>query len=186
MSPGWETGQGSGVLARGARSWADLAVANPDSLGVKLAPSRAPLPGAEPSQNSPDSLRLLSKPLNSEESPGAMVLSVASSLNLCTDQPMLDKADAGGFAMGVDTGKLLHVVILQRDPLDYKKQRLGRLEVCREWSDLDGLMKRFKVARCVMDAQPEIHMARQLAARHVGRVYVCYFGEEMKGGANWN
>ena len=64
LSPDWETGQGSRVFARGARCSADRAGWDGGSIGVKrIPPPRLSRP-ADSSQNSPDSLRMLSRPVN--------------------------------------------------------------------------------------------------------------------------
>ena len=112
-------------------------------------------------------------------------LDMASSLSLCTDRPMLESATQL-CTMGVDTGKLLHVVILQTDPKDYKTHHVVHLTTCRDFSELDGLMKRFHIERCVIDGMPETHATRQFAERHGGSVFLCFFNENQKGVPKWD
>lgn len=86
--------------------------------------------------------------------------------------------------MGVDTGKALHAVVLRR--LDAGREEVVHLAVCREFSDLDELMARFKILLCVIDGLPETHESRNFARRHLGHVYLNYFNEHQRGAAAWN
>jgi hypothetical protein len=108
-----------------------------------------------------------------------------SVLSLCTDTLMLEKSDES-CSMGVDTGKDLHVVILRGDDDDYHKQHVVHLAVCHTFSDLDALMARFKVDRCVIDGMPETHANREFAGRHRGNVFMSFFNENQRGNPNWN
>jgi hypothetical protein len=47
-------------------------------------------------------------------------------------------------------------------------------------------MKRFNVARAVIDALPETRLAREFARRHAGKVYCCFYSEYQKGSYAWN
>lgn len=112
---------------------------------------------------------------------------VASVLALCSDIPMLEKAEGeGDFIMGVDTGRDLHVVILRDDPDDPNLEHLVHLAVCQTFAELDELMERFRVTRCVIDALPETHPTRAFAARHRGRVFMNFFLESQRGALRWD
>ena len=92
-----------------------------------------------------------------------------------------------GTAMGVDTGKELHAVIVR--PGGYKENRLDEvvhLAVCHEFSELDQLMEQFKVSVCVIDGLPETHATRDFAARQGGSVFLNFFNEHQRGSANWD
>jgi hypothetical protein len=89
-------------------------------------------------------------------------------------------------SMGVDTGKDLHVVISR-----YKKDGAGVREVIyigvhHDYAELDGLMNRFQVGTCVIDAMPEIHATRGFAAQHAGRVWLNFFLESQRGSYQWD
>jgi len=112
-------------------------------------------------------------------------LDIASVLTLCTEALMLEKSDRP-CTMGVDTGKDLHVVILREDPKDYEKHHLVHLAICQEFSELDELMERFEVERCVIDGMPETHATREFARRHAGRVFMNFFVENQRGEARWD
>ena len=111
----------------------------------------------------------------------------SSVIGLCRDVPMAENAPwDSDCLMGVDTGKDLHVVVLwddrdgERDPI-----RLIHLQVCHEFSELDRLMERFDIYRCVIDGLPETHSTREFAKRHWGHVYLNFFNENQRGSANW-
>ncbi len=108
-------------------------------------------------------------------------------LALCGEKG-LEERSARSCTMGVDTGRELHVVISRRlDPSGKTTKReivcLGTLQA---YEELDSLMERFTVSRCVIDAMPEIHATREFAKRHGGRAYLCYFNEHQKGSAKWD
>ena len=108
---------------------------------------------------------------------------IMSVLSLCTSTPMLENSDEPCI-MGVDTGKTLHVVILKPDEND--KNHLVHLTVCRDFTELDSLMHRFKVEQCVIDGLPETHATREFALRHAGTVFMNFFNETQHGGADWD
>jgi hypothetical protein len=112
-------------------------------------------------------------------------LDSASVLSLCTDRVMLEAA-ADATAMGVDTGSQLHAVVLQPDRADQTIKRLIHVRVCHSFEELDELMERFSVERCVIDGLPETHATRAFAKRHAGRVYLNFFNENQRGSAAWS
>jgi hypothetical protein len=52
--------------------------------------------------------------------------------------------------------------------------------------ELDDLMSRFRISKCVIDALPEIHATRAFAERHRGQVWLNYFNENQKGSYKWD
>ena len=92
--------------------------------------------------------------------------------------------DPGPCFMGVDQGADLHVVIGKK-----ARQKAGKiihLDIYKDWEELDPLMKKFNVSRCVVDALPETRNARAFAERHKGRVFLNYYNEHQKGSYAWN
>jgi hypothetical protein len=81
---------------------------------------------------------------------------------------------------------LLHTVILRADGNDPKKQQVVFIGTCTDYSELDGLMKRFRVDRCVIDGLPEIQATRAFVRRHRGKAYMCFFSEHQHGAPKWN
>ncbi len=55
-----------------------------------------------------------------------------------------------------------------------------------EFSELDALMERFRVDRCVIDGLPETHPTRAFSARYAGKAYLCFFNESQRGQARWD
>ncbi len=114
-------------------------------------------------------------------------LDIMSVLSLCSDAPMLESSPQGHCTMGVDTGRDLHVVILRDDGRDEPdKRHLIHLAVCHDFAELDVLMDRFDIERCVIDGLPETHATREFANRHPGRVFMNFFNETQRGSAHWN
>jgi len=112
-------------------------------------------------------------------------LDAASVLSLCGEETMLEKGERGSYAMGVDTGKLLHVAILREAHYD-EERHLVHLAVCRDFEELDGLMEAFHISRCVIDGLPETHATRAFAERHRGQAFLCFFNEHQRGAPKWN
>jgi hypothetical protein len=110
-------------------------------------------------------------------------LTVEEVLSLCGNEGIAD-SDPGPCFLGVDQGKDLHVVIGKKDRNVAGK--IVHLAVCKNWEDLDRLMKNFHVSRCVVDALPETRNARAFAERHKGRVFLNYYNIRQKGSYAWN
>lgn len=121
-------------------------------------------------------------------------LSVQEVLDCCSDHGMLSSSTDGTF-MGVDQGNNLHVVIAKKS--DKRKGEVIYLDILKgnnnsdknddsNWKQLDELMKRFKVMRCVVDALPNTRAARAFAERFPGRVFMNYYSEYQKGCYKWN
>jgi hypothetical protein len=89
--------------------------------------------------------------------------------------------------MGVDTGRELHVVILRsEDDGDNPPRELVHVGTCQEFGELDTLLQRFNVHRCVIDGLPETHATREFAQRHRGTVYMNFFNEHQRGAPHWD
>lgn len=79
--------------------------------------------------------------------------------------------------MGVDVGRVLHVVIRSATPLPPNGLRPLRFvgEVMR-WDELPTLMRQYNVRTCVIDAMPEHQLARSFqAAQPSGKVWLAYY-----------
>jgi hypothetical protein len=106
-------------------------------------------------------------------------------LALCGDEPLREK-DEGPCSMGVDTGRDLHVVILKEDDEVSDHHHLVHLAVCHTFAELDGLIERFNVDRCVIDGLPETHATREFASRHKNLVFMHFFNEHQRGAPKWS
>jgi phage terminase large subunit GpA-like protein len=93
-------------------------------------------------------------------------------LNACrrADYAMPDTGEHA--TMGVDVGGLLHVRISAwkgEEKIALHIGKVGRFE------DLDLLMARYNVDRCVIDALPETRKAQEFAGRFPGRVWLAFY-----------
>ncbi len=112
----------------------------------------------------------------------------------CGDQGMLSESSKGCF-MGVDQGSNLHFVIgRSHDTRKGEIVHIGHLKGNNTenknddsgWRQLDEFMKRFKIMRCVVDAQPNTKLAREFSERFPGRVFLCYYSDSFKGNYRWD
>lgn len=86
-----------------------------------------------------------------------------------------------GTTMGIDVGKVLHVVI--RGSANARGERPQRWagEVSR-FEDLGRLVRAYNVTTCVIDALPETRKAREFqAAQPAGRVWLAYYSVQRAG-----
>jgi hypothetical protein len=146
-------------------------------------------------------------------------------LDRCRGDYSLDDYRGEDCVMGVDVGRVLHVVIRecpQARPVQYvsrpqyreipahyidtdtgelppgmraasdfdrpqivpRAPQLGRLVFAAEvgsFDELDGLMRRFHVHRCVVDQQPDLHKAGEFAKKHRGAIDLARYGREQPG-----
>jgi hypothetical protein len=118
-------------------------------------------------------------------------LSVQQVLDCCGDKGIASSSDAGTF-MGVDQGNNLHVVIGKHHPkrageVIHIGEYIGNKEKDGSgWKQLDELMTRFKVMRCVVDGLPETKHAREFAERFNGRVFLIFSNVFQKGSYRWD
>jgi hypothetical protein len=99
---------------------------------------------------------------------------------LCQDVPEV-KPEAASYCMGVDTGKELHVVVLRQNHAEPRQRVLVHVAACRYFSELDELITRFRVDRCVIDGLPETHATRDFARAHPGSVFMNFFNDSQRG-----
>jgi hypothetical protein len=84
------------------------------------------------------------------------------------------------YAMGIDTGKDFHVVVLARDWYRQRPMELIHVQTCRTFQELDDLMRKYWPERCVVDGMPETHATREFARRH-DDVFLCFFSDSQRG-----
>lgn len=85
--------------------------------------------------------------------------------------------------MGVDVGKVLHVVIRAGTPHPESGERPLRYagEVAG-FDDVGQLMRRYRVKNCVIDANPETREVRRFqATQRKGTVWLCYYSMGHQG-----
>lgn len=90
--------------------------------------------------------------------------------------------------MGVDVGKVLHVVVYEwilseatGDISTMAKPRVLNEQTVHEFEEIDNLIRNFSVHACVVDANPEKRKALELAMRFPGLVRICYYGNNVSG-----
>ena len=86
--------------------------------------------------------------------------------------------------MGVDQGKGIHVVVKKQMPDG--KLAIIYLGIHQNFEDMDGLMTKYRVRRCVIDALPETRKAREFANRHKGKVYLNFYNINQKVKPKWD
>lgn len=105
-------------------------------------------------------------------------------LNWCSETPLFDSSEQP-CTMGVDQGNQLHVVISRWSVPGQLRHYVAVYEL-REWEELDALMSRYRIARCVVDGLPEQRPARAFARRFQGRVFLNFYNAKQKGPPSWN
>jgi hypothetical protein len=92
--------------------------------------------------------------------------------------------------MGVDVGSLLHVEIadyfVRNDRAAEDLNAAAKAKVLysgtlEHFEELGILMQQYGVRVCVIDANPERRKAHEFASRFYGRVYPCFYGNNVKG-----
>lgn len=111
-------------------------------------------------------------------------LTVGHVLRWCTDAGLLERSDTP-CTMGFDQGADLHVVVSRPGPIANTRQII-HLGIYKDFEELDDIMRRFHVQRCVGDALPETRPARAFALRHRGKVYLNFYNEMQRGRPAWN
>jgi hypothetical protein len=115
-------------------------------------------------------------------------------LDLCGMDGMLTQAPPR-CTMGVDVGRDLYVVVSRPHPRRPGVRQLIHLNILTEpnesqgavpFGELDPLMRRFNVVRCVIDGGPYQHAARKFAARFPGKVFLSFFNEHQRGAVAWD
>jgi len=70
--------------------------------------------------------------------------------------------------MGIDVGRVLHVVIQDIERVLY-------IGTVKDFEQLDELMNTFDIKKAVVDAMPETRKSQEFADKYPGRVLICYY-----------
>lgn len=81
-------------------------------------------------------------------------------------------------AMGVDVGKMLHVVIGY--PLSPKLWKIVKVARVSSFDDVHSLAKDFNVKTAVIDALPETRKVRDFQKAEPYRIFLCYYQPSLK------
>lgn len=98
-------------------------------------------------------------------------------LNAVKDNYTMPATSKAPCFMGVDVGKVLHVVV--RELVAGDRLRLVFAGTVRDFSDLDYLFARFNIATYVIDAMPETRKATEYAFKHTGRGWICRYNHNL-------
>lgn len=110
------------------------------------------------------------------------ILQLASPL----ENGALPKGRWSDVTMGIDVGFKKHWKASGVSSVDQRRYALGVGSV-DAWADLDGLMRHFRVRRCIVDAQPDLDSAKEFAARWPGRVLRAFYpGPSALKGQLWH
>ena len=96
----------------------------------------------------------------------------------CCNNELMETASVKGTAMGVDIGKISHVVIAQKNGKKTKIIYVGQLPTSADFSELTDLATRFNVKSCVIDLRPYENSVRGWQIRHKGSIKI--FAAEYK------
>lgn len=95
-------------------------------------------------------------------------------------QDGLELRDSGPCAMGVDVGKLLHVVIGKR--LSAKQRKIVWFGELKDFGELYHLIHQYNVTSCAIDYEPETRAAREFQSKAGCMVYLIDYKEKVKAG----
>lgn len=104
-------------------------------------------------------------------------------LDRCRQPYSMDEYAGQRCVMGVDVGLKLHVVIRQR--LTHDENAAGILPFLwyagevDQFDEVDKLMAKFHVKVAVVDAAPELHLARAFADRHRPKVWLAQYRQAL-------
>ena len=102
----------------------------------------------------------------------------------CCGQEAMQTQDRGPCAMGVDVGKVLHVVVSFK-PKE-KQLQISYLARVSSFNDLHDIARRFNVRRAVIDMEPEIRKAREFQAAEPYPVFLCDYVNTPGAGTKWD
>ena len=102
-----------------------------------------------------------------------MPLTRADLLKIMGDHELRSAPD-GACVMGLDQGDVLHAVVACRGEGTWKVIDIAEL---REFGEAAELIRRYDIAMCVIDGQPNKHSARDLARAFPRRVALSFYSE---------
>lgn len=108
----------------------------------------------------------------------------------CTKNHVIGpKRDNKWATMGVDIGTWLHYEIVEwtldsSSLIDINTGSMGKvigIGKVKDFSELDDLMRQYRINHCVVDANPERRAAFDFANRFWGHVNMCFYGRGVQG-----
>jgi hypothetical protein len=106
-----------------------------------------------------------------------------SDVYACCGQNLMTDQSHGPCAMGVDVGKILHVVIGLRP--SEKKLRVVKVARTSSFNDVHDLAQRFNVKSAIVDAEPETRAATAFKDAEPYAVWLCDYKDKQLVEAVW-
>jgi len=91
---------------------------------------------------------------------------------------------SGPCAMGLDVGKLKHLVIGARTGKD--RYEIYKTVILSNWNDVHDMCRKFHVRSGVVDIRPYEDSAREFQRTEPYRIFLCEYKENMPTGTNYN
>ena len=102
----------------------------------------------------------------------------------CCGLDLAPSRHRGPCAMGVDIGKLKHVIIgMRTGQAEYELLRMVRVS---RWEDIHDLAKKYNVRSAVIDIRPYEDEARRFQAAEVYKTFLCEYNENTVLGTRYN
>lgn len=102
----------------------------------------------------------------------------------CCGSNLSSHSHKGPCAMGVDVGKIKHIVIGIRTGTDsFEILKTSQLS---NWNDIHDIAQRFNVKSAVIDIRPYEDKAREFQAAESFRIFLCEYKENTPQGTNFN
>jgi hypothetical protein len=102
----------------------------------------------------------------------------------CCGNDMEYVSNEGPCAMGVDVGKIKHVIIGIKTGRD--KYRIVKTARVSEWSAIHDLARKFNVKSAVIDIRPYEDAARQFQSQEKYKIFLCEYKENTPQGTIYN
>jgi hypothetical protein len=102
----------------------------------------------------------------------------------CIGKDLMWSQHKGPCAMGIDVGKWLHVVIMDRP--NETRSRVVYIGRFKEFNEIHDVAKNFNIGCCVIDKYPETRAARDFGESEPYVTYLCEYKEESRGFNQWD
>jgi hypothetical protein len=96
----------------------------------------------------------------------------------CCSADTMPMGHPGPCGMGVDVGKILHVVIGIKETEN--RRRILKVARVDDFNDVHDLAQRFNVQSAVLDMEPETRMVREFQAQEPYPVFLCDYQERLR------
>jgi len=102
----------------------------------------------------------------------------------CFGTEMMAQRHKGPCAMGVDVGKIKHVVIGTKTGTD--QYEVIKVIAVSKWNDIHDLARKYNVKSAVIDIRPYEDAARKFQEAEPYRIFLCEYKENFPNGTEYN